>query len=513
MNQLRDKSQNNKRLAKNTIILYIRTIFVLIISLYTSRVVLDVLGIDDYGIYNLIGGFVSMFAIVSQTMVASSQRFLTFELGKISNNHSREVFSTSLIVHIGLSIVVMLLFESIGLWFLNNKLNIDPSRNFAANYIYQFSVITFILQLIRAPYEATVIAHERMSMFAYLNISEAILKLLILYLISLCTLDSLIQYGFYLMSISIISFSVYYIYCKRNFSEVSFKIVLEKAYYTSIFKFAGYNFLGSISSILSNQGLSILLNIYFGVAVNAAKGIANQVHAAISKFVSDFTVALNPQITKAYALGDIDYTMSLVYKGARYSFYLFLILGLPICIETPYILTLWLKQVPEYTVVFIRWTLATSIINTFANSVSTCAMATGDIKKLSIWLGSVRLLVLPIAYVCFECNLPAYFAYVITFASTFILVFIRLIIVCKQLQVSSSFFIKEVILNCSFVGVLSLAWGCMLHYFLFCNINLIQLIVEFILMTIGTGGFILLLGMSKEERQSLLILVKNKISI
>lgn len=512
MDQLQDKSLNNKRLAKNTIILYIRTVFVLFISLYTSRVILDVLGINDYGIYNLIGGFVSMFAVVSQTMVSSSQRFLTFELGKTNNNHCQEVFSTSLIVHIGLSIVVLLLFETIGLWFLNNKLNIDSTRNTAANYIYQFSVVTFVLQLIRSPYEATVIAHERMSVFAYLNITEAILKLLILYLISLCSIDSLIQYGFYLMIISIISFSVYYIYCKYYFIETSFKIVRKKSYYTSIFKFAGYNFLGSISSILSNQGLSILLNIYFGVAVNAAKGIANQVHAAISKFVSDFTIALNPQITKAYASGDIDYTMSLVYKGSRYSFYLFMILGLPICIETPYILTLWLKQVPEYTIVFIRWTLATSIINTFANSVSTCAMATGDIKKLSIWLGSIRLLVLPLAYICFECNLPAHFAYVVTFASTFILVFIRLSIVCRQLHISSTIFIKQVILKCLFVGILSLAWDCLLHYFLFYNVNFIQLIIEFILMTIGTGFIIWILGIGKQERQSLLVLLKNKFS-
>lgn len=509
----KEKSENNKRLAKNTMVLYMRTIFILLVSLYTSRVVLDVLGIEDYGIYNVIGGFVSMFAVVSQTMIASTQRYLTFELGKKEDNHSQEVYSTSLVIHILLALILFFLFETFGLWFLNSELNIDRSRIEAANWIYQFSIVTFILQIIRSPFEATIIAHEKMSLFAYLNILEVILKLVILYLISYCSIDSLIQYGLYMMLIGLLVFCVYVMYCKRHFHEISFVLVRDKSYYKNIFSFAGYNFLGSVSAILANQGMDVLLNLFFGVTVNAAKGVANQVNAAVSKFVNDFTIALNPQITKSYAKGDINYTMDLVYKGSKFSFYLFIVLGLPICIETPYILSIWLKQVPEFTVIFIRWIMATALLNTFANSLSTCAMATGDIKKLSIFLGVIRLLVLPVAYICFICGLSAAYAFSVTFISTLVLVFVRISIVCKQLNVSSWIFIKEVILRCLMIGLLAFAMCITLHVFMFSNITFMRLILEFILMTISTVFIILTIGLSVSERNYILKFIKNKIKI
>lgn len=506
-----DITQNNKRLAKNTMVLYMRTIFVLVISLYTSRKTLEILGIDDYGIYNVVGGFVGLFAIISQTLVASSQRFLTFELGKGKNGHSMEVFSTALTIHIVLAIVLLLVFETFGLWFLNNNLNISQDRMFATNIIYQFSIITFIVSIIRSPFEASIIAHEKMALFAYLNIFEAILKLSILFLISICsTIDSLVQYGFYLMMISILGFCISSFYCRRKFEEISFVFIRELAYYKSMFSFAGYNFLGSVSSIFANQGLNILLNIYFGVAVNAARGVANQVYSAVSKFVNDFTLALNPQITKSYAQGDIDYTMSLVYKGSKFSFYLFLLLGLPICLEIHYLLRLWLNIVPRFTEIFVIWTIATATLNTFALSLSTCAMATGDIKKLSIWLGTLRLLVLPVAYICFELGLSAEYAYSITFVSTAILVFVRLFIVCNQLNVSAMIFAKKVILRCLFVGSLSIFSGLLINL-LFEQISFFKLIFEFILITISTLTFIVFLGISNSERNMMFSFIKRKI--
>ena len=506
-----DKISNNKRLAKNTIVLYIRTIFILVISLYTSRVVLDILGIENYGIYNVIGGFVSMFAIVSQTMVASTQRYLTFELGKKEDSHSCEVYSTALLIHIFLSIGLLVLFETFGLWFLNAKLNIESSRIYAANWIYQFSIITFILNIVRSPFVASIIAHEKMSLFAYLIIIEVVLKLGCLYLISYSSIDHLVQYGMYMMLIGLFAFITYYAYCKRNFSEISFRLVRDSAYYKSMFSFAGYNFLGSVSSIFSNQGLNILLNLFFGVTVNAAKGIANQVNAAVCKFVGDFSMALNPQITKSYAAGDIDYTMSLVNKGSKFSFFLFVIIGFPICIEAPFILNIWLKEVPEFTVVFIRWTMATAILNTFANSLSTCAMATGDIKKLSIWLGSIRLLEIPVSYVCFFCGMPVTYALSITFMSTFILVFVRLHIVCSQLNVSSRYFIHEVIFRCFFVGLTALSIGLLFHYFVFVNMSFIKLVVESIIMMFTTISIIMMFGLSKFERNMIFKFIKNRI--
>ena len=321
-----DINTQKKRLAKNTLILYIRTILILAISLYTSRVVLQVLGIKDYGIYNIVGGFVSLFAVVSQTMVASTQRFLTYELGKSDENHSREVFSTAMTIHIVLGVFLILLFETLGLWFLNNKLNIETNRMVAANLIYQFSLITFVVQLIRSPFEASVIAHERMATFAYVNIAEAIFKLLVLFIIPLISIDRLVQYGLFLLILSLIVFVFYILYCKIKFEEIDFVQVKDKNYYRQMVSFAGYNFFGSCSAIMANQGVNVILNMFFGVTVNAARGIALQVGNAISKFVGDFTTAIKPQITKSYAKGDLFYTIRLVNSGSKFSFFLYFIL-------------------------------------------------------------------------------------------------------------------------------------------------------------------------------------------
>lgn len=442
-----DNSTNSKRIAKNTLVLYIRTIISLCISLYTSRVVLCILGIENYGIYNIIGGFVALFAIISQTMVLATQRYLTFELGKTDNSHSREVYSVALTIHVLLGIILLFLFETVGLWFLNTKLNIDLSRMVAANWLYQFSVITFVLNVVRAPYEASIIAHEKMSTYAYVNIVEVVLKLIIVYLLLLSQVDRLVQYGFYLMVIAVIIFAVYVMYCKMNFSEIKFGIVRKKAYYQEMVSFAGYNFIGSCSAIFATQGVNIILNVFYGVIVNAARGIALQVGAAISKFVNDFTTALNPQITKSYARGDMAYAMNLVYKGAKFSFFLYLLFSLPIMMQTSYILTLWLTEVPEYTVTFVRYTLIISLLNTFANPLTTLAFATGNVKTLSIWLGFVRLSVLPLCYIAFKLGYTPEYAYIIALITDFVLLFIRLNIVCKLVHIPRIQFLSKVILK------------------------------------------------------------------
>ncbi len=501
-----------KRLARNTLILYIRTIVTLIISLYTSRVVLQVLGIDDYGIYNIIGGFVSLFAVVSQTMVASTQRYLTFELGKIENNHSREVYSTALIIHVGIALFLLVLFESIGLWFLNAKLNIAPERMQAANWLFQFSVFTFILNIIRSPYEALIIAHEKMSTFAFVNIMEASLKLSILFFILLSNIDRLIQYGFYLFIIALLAFSTYAIYCACKFNEVKFIFVKDKTYYKGMLSFAGYNFVGASSAIIADHGVNIVLNVFFGVAVNAARGIAVQVSAAISKFVSDFTTALNPQITKSYATGDIDYTMSLVYKGSKFSFLLYLIFSLPIFIQTPYILELWLGKVPDFAVIFVRWTLIIALLNTFANPLTICAFATGQIKKLSLWLGSVRLLVVPIVYIAFKIGNSPIYAYIVCFCTDCILLMIRLNIVCDLVGISKKTFILQVLLRTAIVLALALGLSVIIDIMLnVFNQNFLRLIFEVISVMLVTVLLSVTIGLNKHERGFVYNVCKNKI--
>lgn len=502
--------ENSRRLAKNTIVLYIRTIVTLFISLYTSRIILEVLGVEDYGIYNIVGGFVAMFGIISQTMIAATQRYLTFELEKVQDNHSSEFFSSALIIHIALAAILFLLLETLGLWFLNFKLNIDSTRMEAANWIFHFSVITFLLSIIRAPFEASVIAHEKMTAFAFINVFEAFSKLAILYIILAFNYDKLIQYGFFTLLITIVLFILYFVYCRVKFSEIKFRFVKDKHYYSEMFSFAGYNFIGSCSSILANQGLNIILNIFYGVAVNAARGIAMQVGTAISKFVGDFSTALNPQITKSYAKGDIDYTMSLVYKGSKLSFFLYFLFSLPIIVDTPFILDLWLGKTPDYAILFVRWTLVTSLLNTFANPLTTCAFATGNIKKLSLWLGAVRFMVLPFTYIAFKLGLSPVYAYVIAFGTDLLLLFIRLNIVCILIGISRIQFFNEVlrkaiiVVSITFVAVLGIDS-------VFCVSNFIGLLFKVSLICVMTSVVILFLGLTSYERKYVVNIAKSKI--
>lgn len=508
---IEDNNTQKKRLAKNTLILYLRTIVTLAISLYTSRVVLQVLGINDYGIYNIVGGFVSLFAVVSQTMVASTQRFLTYELGKSANNHSREVFSAAMTIHIVLGLILILLFETLGLWFLNNKLNIETNRMVATNFIYQFSVITFVVQLIRSPFEASVIAHERMSTFAYVNIAEAVFKLLVLFLIPLITIDRLVQYGMYLLFLSLFVFVFYTTYCKIKFEEIVFVQVKDKNYYRQMVSFAGYNFFGSCSAIMANQGVNVILNMFFGVTVNAARGIALQVGNAISKFVGDFTTAIKPQITKSYAKGDLSYTISLVNRGSKFSFFLYLLFSLPIAIDTPLILKMWLENVPDYAILFVRWTLLISLLNTFANPLTTFAFATGDIKRLSIWIGCIRLTVLPVAYMLFSLGYPPAYAYIVCFLSDFVLLFVRLFIVCSVTKISALSYVKEVLSRAFLVLLLSVFSSMFLHgLYNVAGVN--SLFVFVVVSSIITTFIIAVVGLDTRERLFVINIVKNKFS-
>ena len=295
---------NSKRIAKNTLLLYIRTFITMAISLYTSRVILEVLGINDFGIYNVVGGFVGMFALISATLTSSTQRFITYELGKKDENHSQEIFSTAVLIHIIIALVIIVLAESVGVYFLNNQMNIPISRLTAANWVFQFSLITFVVNIISIPYNSTIIAHERMAAFAYITLIESILKLLIVYLLILSTFDKLIIYGALMLLVSLAIRIIYGVYCSKNFIECKFKLVKERFYYKQILGFSGWNIIGSSSVVLTNYGINILLNIFFGVAVNAARGITTQVDNALNQFVSNFVMALNPQITKSYASGN-----------------------------------------------------------------------------------------------------------------------------------------------------------------------------------------------------------------
>lgn len=453
-----DNTLDSRRVAKNTVVLYVRTIVTLFISLYTSRAILNILGVENYGIYNVVGGFVSMFALISNTLVSATQRYLNFELGKLKDNHSREVFSTSIAIHAFLCVVLFLLFETFGVWFLNVKLNIAPERMVAANWLFQFSIITFVLSIMRSPFDASIIAHERMTTFAYTNILEAILKLAIVYCLLIPgNIDKLILYGFLMLMIHVLVFIIYWQYSKRNFEEINFKFVKDKSYYKGMLSFAGFNFVSAASVVFANQGVNILLNMFFGVVVNAARGVTTQVQSAISKFVSDFTMALNPQITKSYAQGNIPNMMSLIYKGTKIAYLLFLFFAVPIIIETPFILEIWLKVVPDYAVVFVRLSLLNALLNTLAGPISTGALATGNIKSMSIWIGIIRLMVFPMSYLAFYLGGDPSYAYITHIASDLILCYVRLYFAAKLIGVKKMPYVTNVILR--IIPVTVIAFG------------------------------------------------------
>ena len=501
---------SSKRIAKNTILLYFRTIIVLFVTLYSSRVILKVLGVENYGIYTLIGGFVSLFSIVSATLVASSQRFLTYELGKREEGSPQIIYSVSLSIHIALAIVILILLETIGLWFLNTHLNISTSRITAANWLYQFSIFTFLLGIVRAPFNAAIIAHEHMAAFAYTTMAEAILKLGILYIIPFSHVDGLIQYGVYLLIISILVFTIYYTVCRLKFKEIRFRFVKEKKYYREITHFASYNFLGSCSAILENQGINILLNIFNGVTVNAARGFATQIGVALSKFISDFTTALNPQITKSYAQGDIETTKKLMFKGAKFAFLLYWLFALPIIIHTPLILLLWLKDVPNYTCTFVRYALITALINTIATPITTCAFATGDIKKLSIWLGGIRLMTLPLAYLAMTYNLGPVSAYQIVLVTDSLLLFIRISIVSEMICTPKRDFFSNILYHILPIVIITSVVSILFSSYYV--VDSISKLVLFTLISISSSIILIyILALDEKEKQFLLNITHKKI--
>ena len=321
-----DQSANSKRIAKNTLMLYIRMFFTMIVNLYTSRVILNALGVEDYGIYNAVGGFVAMFAVISNSLSAAISRFITFELGKGDKARINKIFSTSVLIQLLIALCIVLLAVTLGTWFLNTKMVIPDDRMHAANWVFYLSILTFVVNLISVPYNACIIAHEQMKAFAYIGILEAVGRLGIAFAIMVSPIDKLV---FYALLMGLLAGGIrllYGWYCKRHFEECHFGWVYDKELVKEIFGFAGWNFIGSASGVLKDQGVNVLLNIFSGPSVNAARAVATQVSSAVSQFSTNFMTALNPQITKSYATNEREYTFSLICKGARLSFFLLLLI-------------------------------------------------------------------------------------------------------------------------------------------------------------------------------------------
>ena len=439
-------SDNNKRIAKNTLLLYVRMLFTMAVSLFTSRVILNTLGVEDYGINNVVGGIVTMFSVLSGSLSSSISRFITFELGKGNIERLKTIFSTGVNIQLGMSVLIIIIAEAVGIWFLNTKMNIPTDRMVAANWVFQCAILTFVLNLLSVPYNAAIIAHEKMSAFAYISVVEVSLKLIIVYMLMISPFDRLETYAVLLLLVGAVIRFIYGYYCKRHFEECTYHFVFDKPVLKEMTGFAGWNFLGNGAYMLNTQGVNILMNLYFGVAVNAARGIATQVDAALKQFVNNFTTAVNPQITKSYAQGDLDYMHKLVCRSAKFSAFLMMFFAVPIILETNTILTIWLKTVPDYAVIFLQWIIISSFMDTvLANSLVTSMFATGKIKRYQIIVTTVGCLVFPLSWIAFKLGFEPQVGYILYFIIYTILLFVRLYLLKDMVKLPVMMYIREVL--------------------------------------------------------------------
>ena len=501
------QSANNKRIAKNTIMLYFRMLLIMAVHLYTSRVVLRALGVEDYGIYNVVGGVVAMFSVLSGSLTAAISRFITFELGTGNKEKLTRVFSTSVTIQLGLSIIILFLAETIGLWFLNYKMVIPESRLYAANSVFQLSLLTFVINLISVPYNATIIAHEKMSAFAYISIFEAVCKLIIAYCIVISPIDKLIAYSIMLTALAVIIRLIYGVYCTNRFEECSYHFIYDHNLLKQMFGFAGWNFIGASSAILRDQGGNIVINLFCGPAVNAARGIAFQVNAATTSFVYNFMTALNPQITKSYASGEQNYLMTLLFQGSRLSYYILLLISLPVIINTNYILQLWLGQAPEHTVAFVRLVLIFGMSESISSPLVTAMLATGNIRNYQLVVGGLQMMNFPVSYLLLRLGAIPETVLIVAIVISQLCLASRLYMLRRMIGLKAREFIKKVYFNVITVTFLSAIIPCITARYIDENTaNFIFISVVAITVTLVVEFFI---GCTSKERSFVVSKIKT----
>ncbi len=503
-------SQNNRRIAKNTLMLYFRMILIMVVSLYTSRVVLNTLGVSDYGIYNVVGGFVTMLAYLNSVFMDATLRFISFALGENNLQKLKKVFCTSLTIHIGLAIIIFIIAETFGIWFVNVKLNINPERMIAANWVYQCSIITLLVTIINIPYRSCIVAHEHMHIYAYFSIIEVVLKLLIVFLLFVIPADKLIVYSILYLIVSVVIPLCYTIYCKKKFEECTFSIGFDKPMLKEMFSYAKWVMVGNLGFSFKDQFSNVMLNMFLGTLINAARGITMQVNGIVSSFANNFLMALSPQITKQYATGNIEQSKNLVYAGSRGSFYLMTLITIPIIINVDYILKLWLGVVPEYTAEFLIITLIASLFYAVSRPLTIALQATGDIKIFQIGISIIMLLELPVAYILLKHRYPPHYALMPAILTNLIGIFYRLFLIKKMIpSYNLRYFIFDILLRCSVIFVSS--FGICFFINTFFEINFLNLIINVIITILIICGFVYFAGISSKERTFVNNFIKNRL--
>lgn len=500
----------DRKIAKNTIMLYVRMILLMLINLYASRIVLKELGVDDYGIYNVVGGIIAILSFLNSAMAGGTQRFLNIYLGQNNQVALHTAFTTSRQIHFGVSAIIFILAETIGLWYLNCQMNIGENRIHAANWVYQFSVITAILNIISVPYNAAIISHEKMSAFAYISILEAVLKLGAVLLLMWCNFDKLIVYSALICFVGVIIRIAYGTYSSSHFEECGcFSWKINHEMMNNMLSFSCWTIFGNLGYILHTYGIALIINAFFSLAVNTAQGIANQVNAIVTQFSNNFIVAMNPQIVKTYATGDFSEMQKLIWLGCKISFCMMSFFVVPLIVECSQLLQLWLVNVPDYTCTFVRLILLISLINSFSSLLSTAKGATGSIKKYQITLTLIGALHLPFAWIAFVMGAGPEYSMYIYLLIAIVLQIVRIIFVCKSLKFSLSSFFQKVIMRCFYVLFVSFALAYCLHYFMekCIIVSILICIISCVAVTVST----MFIGFSTNERNVIYALVRQKV--
>ena len=509
-----ETSVNNSRIAKNTLFLYARMLLGMFVSLFTSRVILDALGAVDYGVYNVVGSIVAMSAFLNGAIASSTQRYITFYLGKNDSSQLRKVFSSSVEIHVILAIVVALLAETVGLWFFYNKLTIPAERMDIAFGVFQISILTMIVNIFNGPFNSAIIAHERMDIYAYISLANIFLQLFLAYSLYKSPIDRLLFYALLIAFVQILTQVAQQLFCRKKFAETKLILTWDRKLIKEMASFSLWNIWGSLAGLLFGQGLNLLLNVFFGPIVNAARGIAVQVDNAINQFARNFLVAVDPQITKSYANGELPQMHHLIFRASKFTFFLLLMLSLPVLVETETILALWLKTPPQYTETFIRLTLTIVIIDSVARPFMTAAAATGKVKVYQSVVGGILLSIVPIAYIVLRLGGNPASVFIVHLIICLIAFFTRLLIVKHLIKMSLSDYFRYTVSRIIMVLLSSIVPTLLIKLLLPSGIVSTIIICICAVLFVALSSFFL--GMTKNERcfvLSKVYSIANKIGI
>lgn len=505
------QTSKNKQVAYNTLFLYFRMILIMFINFYTARVILVQLGIEDYGIYNVVGGIVTMFSFLNGSMSTSTQRFLTIELGKENQNMLTNIFSTALNIHIFIATIIILLSETVGVTLLNSVINIPKERLFAANWVFQLSILTFCTNIIQVPYNAILIAHEKMNIYAYISILEVALKLGIVYLLAFTHSDKLILYALLIFLSQFIIRIIYQIYCRKHFEECHYKFVKDKKLYKQMGNFAGWNLMGSLAWILRDQGINLILNIFFGPAINAARGIASQVSGSIMGFISNFQIALSPQITKYYATNEIDKMEKISYQGIKLSFCILYIIALPFMLNIEFILNIWLKEVPQFASYFLILILIDSLVSVlFGNPLMISLSATGRIRKYQIVTSLIIFIITPVCYIALKLGGSPQIVFYILILFSFISGMVRFYFCHKLIGYSTNRMINEILIPILKLIILSVPIPLIIKFQAPINNKIIEFLLSCSISLCCAGIVIWYVALKKNERSFIVSFIRKK---